>query len=57
VSCTSESDSEETAEVTPFVLSIVGLALLSVSGWLGGRMAYHYGIRVADEQTQAQAFR
>jgi uncharacterized membrane protein len=50
------SDGGETAEVTPFVLSIIGLAILSVSGWLGGRMAYRYGIRVADERTQAQAF-
>lgn len=38
------------------VVSAVALAVLSVSGWLGGRMAYHYGIRVADEATQAEAF-
>ena len=51
------SDDGRTAETTPFVISIVALALLSVSGWLGGRMAYRYGVRVADEQTQAQGYR
>ena len=41
----------------PLVLSIVAIALLLVSGWLGGMLAYHYGVRVADEQTQAEGFR
>jgi uncharacterized membrane protein len=40
----------------PLVLSVVGLAALSVSGALGGKLAYHYGIRVADEQTQVAGF-
>jgi uncharacterized membrane protein len=51
------SDDGETAKTTPFVISIVALALLSASGWMGGRMAYRYGVRVADEQTQAQGYR
>lgn len=38
------------------VLSAVALALLGASGWLGGMLAYRYGIRVADEQTQAEGF-
>ena len=38
------------------VLSLVALAVLGVSGWLGGLLAYHYGVRVADEQTQAEGF-
>jgi uncharacterized membrane protein len=38
------------------VLSVVALALLGVSGWLGGKLAYHYGVRVADEGTQAEGF-
>lgn len=38
------------------IVSAVALSVLAVSGWLGGKMAYHYGIRVADEQTQAEAF-
>jgi uncharacterized membrane protein len=37
-------------------LSAVSLAVLGVSGWLGGRLAYRYGVRVADEATQADAF-
>jgi uncharacterized membrane protein len=38
-------------------LSVVALALLGVSGWLGGKLAYHYGVRVADEAKQAEGFR
>jgi uncharacterized membrane protein len=38
------------------VLSIVSIAVLAVSGYLGGKLAYHYGIRVADETTQADGF-
>jgi uncharacterized membrane protein len=41
----------------PLVLSTVSLALLAVSGFLGGKLAYHYGVRVADEATQAAGFR
>ncbi len=39
------------------VLSIVALALLAVSGWLGGTLSYRYGVRVADDADQAEAFR
>ncbi|HZB66095.1 MAG TPA: DUF2231 domain-containing protein [Ornithinibacter sp.] len=38
------------------VLSIVALAMLGVSGWLGGKLSYRYGVRVADEGTQAEGF-
>ncbi|HEU0131002.1 MAG TPA: DUF2231 domain-containing protein [Mycobacteriales bacterium] len=38
------------------VLTVVSLAVLGVSGWLGGKMSYRYGVRVADEQTQAEGF-
>ncbi|WP_062987576.1 DUF2231 domain-containing protein [Nocardia anaemiae] len=38
------------------VLSIVSLAALAVSGYLGGKLAYYYGVRVADETTQATGF-
>ncbi|MGV9611456.1 DUF2231 domain-containing protein [Nocardia xishanensis] len=38
------------------VLSLVALAALGVSGYLGGQLAYHYGVRVADEATQATGF-
>jgi uncharacterized membrane protein len=37
-------------------LSVIGLVGLGVSGFLGGEMAYHYGVRVADEQTQEDGF-
>jgi uncharacterized membrane protein len=37
-------------------LSAVSLALLAVSGYLGGKLAYRYGVRVADERTQAEGF-
>ena len=41
----------------PLILSVVALAALGVSGYLGGKLAYHYGVRVADEQTQADGYR
>ena len=36
--------------------SVVALGILAVSGWLGGRLAYRYGVRVADEATQATGY-
>jgi uncharacterized membrane protein len=39
------------------VLSLVSLAVLSVSGYLGGKLAYRYGVRVADESTQSEGYR
>lgn len=47
------------AETVPAVqigLSALCLATLAVSGYLGGKLSYRYGVRVADEQTQAQGF-
>jgi uncharacterized membrane protein len=40
-----------------FVLSLVAIVLLLVSGWIGGMLSYKYGVRVADEKTQAEGFR
>jgi uncharacterized membrane protein len=37
-------------------LSVVALAALSVSGWLGGKLSYRYGVRVATEADQAEGF-
>lgn len=37
-------------------LNAAGLAVLAVSGYLGGKLAYHYGVRVADETTQTTGF-
>jgi uncharacterized membrane protein len=47
----------ESVPISGFVISLVAVALLGASGWLGGKLAYHYGVRVADEQTQAEGFR
>jgi uncharacterized membrane protein len=47
----------ESVGTVPLVLSVVALALLGASGWLGGKLSYTYGVRVADESTQAQGFR
>jgi uncharacterized membrane protein len=33
-------------------MSVVALAMLTVSGWLGGKLSYRFGVRVADERTQ-----
>jgi uncharacterized membrane protein len=43
--------------VGPLVLSAVSLAALAVSGYLGGKLAYHFGIRVAEETVQAEGAR
>jgi Predicted membrane protein (DUF2231). len=37
-------------------LAAVTLAVLAVSGFLGGKLAYRYGVRVADETVQAEGF-
>ena len=30
--------------IVPFLLSLVGVILISISGWLGGELAFRYGI-------------
>jgi uncharacterized membrane protein len=40
----------------PLALSVVAFAVLGLSGSLGGRLAYRYGVRVVDEATQAEGF-
>jgi uncharacterized membrane protein len=40
----------------PLVLSAVALSALGVSGYLGGELAYRYGVRVAEESTQAHGY-
>jgi uncharacterized membrane protein len=37
-------------------LSAVSFALLAISGFLGGKLTYRYGVRVADEATQADGY-
>jgi uncharacterized membrane protein len=40
----------------PLTLSIAALAGLAISGYLGGELAYRYGVRVAAETTQAAGY-
>jgi uncharacterized membrane protein len=42
--------------VAGVVVSVIALLLLGVSGFLGGELAYRYGVRVADEETQRGGF-
>jgi uncharacterized membrane protein len=42
--------------VGPVGLSAASLLALAASGYLGGALAFRYGVRVADEQTQAEGF-
>ena len=38
---------------TALGLTLVGLGLLTVGGWLGGSMVFVHGVRVADDQTSS----
>ena len=42
--------------IGPLVLSALSLVALAVSGYLGGKLAYRYGVRVAQETTQAEGY-
>ncbi|WP_167471911.1 DUF2231 domain-containing protein [Nocardia arthritidis] len=42
--------------IGPIILSAISLVALSISGYLGGKLAYRFGVRVADEATQADGF-
>lgn len=48
---------DDDVSVAGLILTIVALLALSLSGWLGGKLAYTYGVRVADEQKQTEGFR
>ena len=39
---------------TPFWLSLAGIVMLGVSGWLGGRMVYLHGAAVTEPHLPAQ---
>lgn len=41
----------------PLALGVISLIVLTIAGALGGKLAYRYGVRVADETTQATGFR
>jgi len=42
--------------IGPLALAAASLAALAFSGFLGGRLAFRYGVRVASESTQADGF-
>lgn len=50
------SDEGATVAGGQLALTAVGIGLLLVSGWLGGMLAYRFGVRVAAEQNQAEGF-
>jgi uncharacterized membrane protein len=52
----SDIDAPGEVSVGLIALSAVALGLLGVSGWLGGTLSFRYGVRVADETTQATGF-
>lgn len=37
-------------------LSVVALGVLGASGWLGGKLTYRYGVRVVEEDLQADGY-
>jgi uncharacterized membrane protein len=51
------SQGREDPSTSGLVITIVALLLLGVSGWLGGMLAYSYGVRVVDEAHQSEGFR
>jgi uncharacterized membrane protein len=48
---------DDIANGTLITISVVALVALGASGWLGGMLAYRYGVRVATEADQAEGFR
>jgi uncharacterized membrane protein len=50
-------DDADSVSTGLLVLSVISLAALGVSGYLGGMLAYRFGVRVADEETQASGYR
>jgi uncharacterized membrane protein len=50
------ADSAGPVAAAPLLLSVVSFAILGLSGSLGGRLAYRYGVRVVEEATQAEGF-
>jgi uncharacterized membrane protein len=49
-------DSASKVQVGQLVLSACAIALLLVSGWIGGMLAYRFGVRVADESAQIDGY-
>lgn len=49
-------DTSDEVSTSLIALSVVLLAVLGVSGWLGGKLTYRYGVRVVEDEVQADAF-
>jgi len=47
---------EARVQIGQLVLSACAIALLLASGWIGGMLAYRFGVRVADESAQADGY-
>jgi uncharacterized membrane protein len=45
-----------TVQPAQIELSAASLAVLAISGYLGGKLTYRYGVRVTDEATQAEGY-
>lgn len=56
VSFALRSDAVAPVPVPSLVLSAAALAILLAAGYLGGTLAYRYGVRVVDERTQADGY-
>ena len=53
----SDPGGREGVDIAMIAFSALTLGVLAVSGWLGGMLAYRYGVRVADEPTQEAGYR
>jgi uncharacterized membrane protein len=53
----SNGDQLSAVPQAPLALSALCLAALAVAGFLGGKLAFRYGVRVADEATQDSGYR
>jgi uncharacterized membrane protein len=53
----SSYDESRRVEMGQLILSAVAIGVLAISGWLGGQLAYRYGVRVADEAEQQSGYR
>ena len=51
-----QTDVSIRVSVGQLVLSACAIGLLLISGWIGGMLAYKFGVRVAAERHQADGF-
>ncbi|MEV1172208.1 DUF2231 domain-containing protein [Nonomuraea sp. NPDC049784] len=48
--------SDDRTELGMLALNAASLVVLAVAGYLGGKLAFRYGVRVVDEDAQAEGF-